>query len=224
MHGFLTSVHLSARRAFLLAPLLLAHCNGAAIAHDGPASSDATAPDALLQDHWNNADTVARIAMGGWGAVVFQGHGLEASSVPNSSFDVHAGLLAGVATDAGARPVWFATWARRADDPIYGPPDAGITPAVLTQLTEGAYEKVAHDFGGVVARVGAVWQLALAEQPGVLLHADDGTHPSPAGTLLTACVMLLTLTGQNPRLPEPPPLGVPSATASALCALAERVR
>ena len=89
---------------------------------------------------------------------------------------------------------------------------------------EQGYQNAATRYGGVVARVGAAWQLALTEMPTVVLHQDDGSHPTGAGTLLTACVMLQTLTGLTPRVPTPPPLNVPADTANALCALAARVR
>jgi hypothetical protein len=33
----------------------------------------------------------------------------------------------------------------------------------------------------------------------VVLHADDGSHPTPRGTFLAACVMYATLTGRTPQ-------------------------
>lgn len=180
-----------------------------------------TVGGATLQDHWNDTSMVSRITTGGFARVVLQGQSVEPLSQP-SVFQRYATLLAGAVRDGGAQPVWYATWARRAGDPIYSNP--GLTPDTMTRGLEAAYQQAARDGGGVVARVGAAWQLALAEQPEVVLYADDGSHPSPAGTLLAACVMLQALTGLAPVVPEPPPLGVPSATARSLCALAARVR
>ncbi|MBI5515218.1 MAG: hypothetical protein HY909_15685 [Deltaproteobacteria bacterium] len=169
---------------------------------------------AFLTNHLLTTGARDRIAGGGFGAVVLQGQSAETLTDP-SSFAVAAGQLAGAARDGGARTVWFATWALRwpALDRV----------AVVTRDIERAYQDAARANGGVVARVGAAWHLALTEQPGVALHADDGSHPSPAGTLLAACVLLQALTGQTPRVPDPPPLGLSRATASALCALAPRV-
>jgi hypothetical protein len=172
---------------------------------------------ARLSDHWSSGDVRARIASGEFGAVVLQGQSLEPLSTIDD-FDYHAYLFAGALAAAGTRGVWFATWARRDAHAPYG------SPAQMTRALETRYELAAKHNGDAVARVGAAWQLALAELPGVALHADDGSHPSAAGTLLSSCVILQALTGQTPRMPDPPPLGIERDTANALCGIAPRVR
>jgi hypothetical protein len=172
---------------------------------------------ARLSDHWASADVRPRIASGNLDAVVLQGQSLEPLSTIDD-FDYHAYLFSGALVATATRAVWFATWARRDADAIYG------SPAQMTRAIETRYEMAAKHNGDAVARVGAAWQLALAELPGVALHADDGSHPSAAGTLLSSCVILQALTGQTPRLPDPPPLGIERDTASALCGIAPRVR
>ena len=154
--------------------------------------------------------------------MVLQGQSLEAIQTP-VSFDNYGTRLGNAAHAAGAEVVWYATWARREGDPFYLGKDGVTTPAEMTAVIDSRYQNVAAEAGGVVARVGAAWQLALAELPGVALHAEDGSHPTAEGTLLAGCVMLQALTGQTPVVPEPPPLGIPTATAAALCALAPRV-
>jgi hypothetical protein len=171
---------------------------------------------ATLYDHWVSTGARERIEAGGLDTVVMQGQSLEALG-GKSGFEPTAAMFSGAIRDAGADGVWFATWARRAGDPSFPDPDR------MTREIEYAYRRAADLDGDGLARVGLAWQIALAEIPGVVLHDADGSHPSPAGTLLAACVILQAITGQTPRVPDPPPLGVPPETASALCAIASRV-
>lgn len=174
---------------------------------------------ATLIGLWSGTDAPDRVAHGGFAALVLQGQSAE-TFVDPSGFAAGAMLFGDAARDAGALPVWFATWALGAEDPTSTSLGA---PSDTTRRIEDAYATAASTNGGVVARVGAAWQLAAVEVPGVALHGGDGLHPTPAGTLLAACVILETLTGQTPRVPDPPPLGIARETAEALCALASRV-
>ncbi|MCC6995542.1 MAG: hypothetical protein IT370_13110 [Deltaproteobacteria bacterium] len=184
---------------------------GAATPGGGVEVDSVTVGGATLADHWNSTGARERIASGGFDAVVLQGQSMEPVSSA-ASFDQHAALFAGALRDAGARGVWYATWARR---------DVEAEPGALTRALELRYRMAAAHNGDVVARVGAAWQIALLELPGVELYDPDRSHPSPAGSLLAGCVILQALTGKTPRLPDPPPLGVPAGVAARLCAIAE---
>ena len=175
---------------------------------------------ATLANHWDGTGARERIAMGGLDVVVLQGQSLEALDA--ESIVGQGRLFSDAVAAADARAVWFSTWAYRAGDPVFA--QTGLTPATMTQRIEQGYALAAAPNGDLVARVGAAWLLALAELPEVVLHADDGSHPAPAGTLLAACVILQAVTGVTPVVPDPPPLDVPLETARALCALAPRVR
>ncbi len=180
-----------------------------------------TEGSATLQSLWASGAAPSRIATGSFDRVVLQGNSLEAFGF-GTYFYPYAKRFGDAVRDAGARPVWYATWARRAGDSMYA---AGLTtPDAMTRSIDHAYRKAADVSGGDVARVGIAWQLALAEMPGVALHAGDNSHPSPAGTLLTACTIFHTLTGREPVLPDPVPLGIDRPTATRLCAFAPRVR
>jgi len=162
----------------------------------------------------SHTDVPGRLASGHFDAVVLQGQSAETLTDP-FGFQTAASWLAGAARDAGTRPVWFATWSIHSD--------LGIGALEASRRIEAQYQLAARDNGGVVARVGAAWQIALAELPSVELYGGDLSHPTPAGTLLSACVIFQALTGQPPRVPDPAPLGIDQATAVALCALAPRV-
>lgn len=179
-----------------------------------------TVGSATLLSLWAGSAAQDRIAHGGFGAVVLQGQSAE-TIVDPTGFASGAILLAGAARDAGARPVWYSTWATGPSDP--GDASLGATND-LTRRIEHQYELAASVNGGVVARVGAAWQLAQVEMPAVQLLGGDNLHPTPAGTLLAACVLHQALTGRTPRVPDPAPLGLATDTARALCAFAARVQ
>ena len=71
------------------------------------------------------------------------------------------------------------------------------------------------------APVGDAWERSLAERPAIVLHDADGSHPSPAGTYLAACVFYAVLTGRRLDGVDGAPLGVDPADAAALRTLAE---
>jgi hypothetical protein len=47
--------------------------------------------------------------------------------------------------------------------------------------------------------VGIAWQQALAADFKFSLYAPDGSHPSPEGSYLAACVFYATLLGKSPE-------------------------
>lgn len=153
-----------------------------------------------------------RIDMGGFDAIVLQGQSMEATSL-TFALEMFPEAL------ADTNNVWFATWARHGD--FFADPDAG--PASMNASNERGYQAAADLTGGVVARVGAAWELARMELPEVRLHQDDLSHPRPEGSLIAACVIHQTLTGRVSVLPESTPYGLDRELAEQLCALATRV-
>ncbi len=165
----------------------------------------------------------ARLAQGGLDRVVLQGQSLEAvPSLTESNFALAARPFSDLLRSAGVPGVWYATWARREGDGVYATIRGG--PEEMASVIDRTYQMAAEVNGDKTARVGIAWQLALAELPGVVLHHSDGSHPSPAGTLLAACVIFEALTGREATMPDPPPLGVAPDLAHALCAIVPRAR
>jgi hypothetical protein len=179
---------------------------------------------ASFWEHWNETGAVARLEAGGYDVAVLQGQSLEPMGTGIFAFDQAAEGLGDLVDAQGARAVWFATWPRRAGHEYYQTEFGIHTPAEMNDVLERAYRDAAHRCDeGFTARVGAAFLLASAELPEVELYANDGSHPSPAGSLLAACVVTQGITGLAPRVPEPSPLGLDGGTARALCALAPRV-
>ncbi|MEM9190527.1 MAG: hypothetical protein AAGF12_15185 [Myxococcota bacterium] len=180
-----------------------------------------TPRNAKLEDHLASDGLVDRLMNEDFDAVVFQGHPLEPVLDPGG-FQSAAEELGAVARSAGNQPLWLATPARSADDPIYF--SIGGDPASMTRQVEALYRRISQEPSDLTARVGAAWELARQELATVDLYAIDGRTPSPEGTLLNACVLFHTLTGNVPEVPSPAPLGVDSIVADLLCALAPRVQ
>ena len=138
-----------------------------------------------LQKHWQDGPAPKMIAEGKWDYVVLQ----EQSQLPIVKPELmhkYVRLFDAEIRKVGAKTVLFMTWARR------------NLPQQQAGLTK-AYCDVGGEIGAAVAPVGAAWETALAERPGLDLYHDDNSHPKPAGTYLAACVFYATLTGQSPE-------------------------
>lgn len=141
---------------------------------------------------WEGHDAdpqAATLIAQGWDDVVLQDQSEQAWSVDGiKPALVH---LAEAITASGARPVLYMTWARA--------PRRGAEARELAQMMALAryYERHGEVTGAVVAPVGRAWERALRD-PAMTLHDPDGSHPSPVGTYLAACVLYATLTGESP--------------------------
>ena len=96
-----------------------------------------------------------------------------------------AARVAEMVADIGAQMVLYMTWAKEAFP--------AQTPALANAYVEAGLR---HD--AEVAPVGLAWARVRAERPDIVLFHPDGSHPSPAGTYLNACVFYAQLTGESP--------------------------
>lgn len=137
-----------------------------------------------LERHWNGKDARAAIGEGGWDYVVIQ----EQSQMPAFRPPVtlkYAAMFAKEIRDVGAVPIFYMTWAR------------GNKPEMQVPLTR-TYAQAALDANALVAPAGLAWERALAENPKLVLHAKDHSHPTIEGTYLTACVFYATILRRDP--------------------------
>jgi hypothetical protein len=156
-----------------------------------------TVGGASFRTHWEGGTAVPRVQMGPWDAVVLQGQSVE--PVLNfNEFRLYAQRFTTLIAESRTRSVFFATWARRAGDTLYAQPWSGGTPDVFAMRLDTAYTQVAMPAGSTVARVGLAWQRALRAAPTINLYDSDGSHPSPAGSWLAACVLYRAITGNAP--------------------------
>jgi hypothetical protein len=143
-----------------------------------------SAGGASLRTHWNAGAAAAAIRDGGYDRVVLQ----EQSTLPvKNAGRMHENvrLFDGAIRAAGAETVLYLTWARQAS------PDA-------QRAITAAYADIGTELGATVVPVGVAWQRYLGQPDGVGLYDKDGSHPSPAGSYLAACVFLAVLFGENP--------------------------
>jgi hypothetical protein len=137
-----------------------------------------------LEWHWEEGDARAAIARGGWDYVVLQEYSTRPiGDVP--AMHKYARLFDGEIKNAGAKTVFFMTWAR-----FHQPENQ----RAITR----EYDAIAKDLNALVARVGPAWERVLEQRPDLKLHMEDRSHPTPAGTYLAACVFYATITGDSP--------------------------
>ncbi|HEX8234337.1 MAG TPA: DUF4886 domain-containing protein [Abditibacteriaceae bacterium] len=150
---------------------------------------------ASLRQHWNAGNATETIRQRKWDYVVLQ----EQSTLPMKNatrFHENVRLFHQVIQQCKAETVLYLTWARQ---------NAPETQENLSAATYG----IAAELSTLVAPVGCAWQTALQQDAFVALHDKDGSHPSPLGSYLAACVFYATLSGHDPTgLPIPQALNI----------------
>jgi hypothetical protein len=149
-----------------------------------------------LDDHAGSPDTRPLLASKPWDLVVLQ----EQSQIPSveesrqDSMYPAARQLVTEIREAGARPLFFVTWAHRDGWPENGMPDyAGMQAAI-----DAGYLTIAAEEHAPLAPVGFAWSSLAGPGPDPALWQSDGSHPTTLGTYLAACVFYATIFGQNP--------------------------
>lgn len=129
---------------------------------------------ASLKRHWNAGKVQAALASASWDYVVLQ----EQSTLPwksPSRYQESVRLFDAAIRAHGAKTVLYLTWSRRESPEKQG----AITRTV---------ETIAAEVDAIVVPVGPAWHVAMRKDPGIALYVEDGSHPSPAGSYLAACV------------------------------------
>ena len=158
-----------------------------------------------------------------WDVVVLQ----EQSLFPilnRESMTKYARILHEEISKRGAKTVFYLTWARQdipqmqdGADPATSPDYAramfqliGLSKATnfealckqhkagLAGGLNGAYFDIANELKATVAPVGVAWKKALIDDPSLVLHQPDKSHPNPTGSYLAACVFYATLFDKSP--------------------------
>ncbi|MEL7248800.1 MAG: DUF4886 domain-containing protein [Bacteroidota bacterium] len=140
-----------------------------------------------LGQHWRGErelNTQALIRSGEFDVVIIQDHSRRAVDHPDS-LQYYGNLLAELCRESGATPYVYMTWAREWD------------PYMQAPITE-QYKLLGERIDVEVIPVGLAWQRARTLRPSLSLFDPDGSHPSPTGTYLIACVVFGALTGESP--------------------------
>ena len=166
-------------------PRIVAALAGAASPPVAVLTKAIVAGGASLRRHWNGTAARDAIAHGGFDVVVLQ----EQSTLPIKNavrYHENVRLFDDAIRAAGARTALYLTWSRR------------DTPATRTQL-DAAVEAIASERRATLVPVGRAWHATLQRHPGIPLYMPDGSHPTPAGSYLAACVFARVLVGVTPR-------------------------
>ena len=148
-----------------------------------------------LAQHAASPDSLGAIRGSRWQFVVLQ----EQSEIPalaaawqTEMFPATETLVASIRS-AGATPILLETWAHRD-----GLPDQGLDDAAMQAAITQGYRSLGAALGVAVAPAGEAWQTVLRANPTIVLWQADGSHPSPAGTYLAACVLYARIFDASP--------------------------
>lgn len=142
-----------------------------------------------LQDLDKNQDVAQKIRDGKWKFVILQAQQISMSHKYSYSTDV-AVRLGKLATESGARVLYFAEWPRegiRETDYIYN-----------------IYKGIAKQVGAEVVPVGHAFDNATSKNPYLKLWAPDGNHSSPLGAQLAARTFYFWIIGESATPPTSP--------------------
>lgn len=143
---------------------------------------------AKWSEHWNaqrGLKSKEMIENGDYDIVVLQEYSLGAINDPDS-LRIYGKLFCDLVKKHKAKPYLYLTWARE-KVPQYQ--------EVINKL----YTEVGDANQAVVVPVGQAWALARELRSDIQLFTPDGSHPSPMGTFLTACVFVAALTNELPE-------------------------
>lgn len=150
-----------------------------------------------LFQHSTYAPTLAAIQSQPWDYVVLQEQSqLGALPLAVTTTELGAAALVEAIEENWecTYPVFYMTWGRQNGDAQ----NCASFPFMCTydgmqQGLRSNYIALAEQSDGYAAPVGAAWKVVRDTQPGINLYDTDGSHPSPAGTYLAACVFYCTL-------------------------------
>jgi hypothetical protein len=144
----------------------------------------------FLDERLQDAPTMALLRSQAWSFVILQAQKYSTTGQFTYSTS-EAQQLIRISREQLAVPVMFPEWPRRNVDE--------------TLQIYDLHASIAQVEAACVAPIGQAWDLALARDATLQLHAPDGNHAAPAGTFLAALVLYTTITGLSPlNLPPLP--------------------
>jgi hypothetical protein len=157
----------------------------------------ATRAGATLKWHLENGSALKQLQAGGWNYVILQeqsllgGRFVDGKAVvgdPKEFFDSTREWARRI-RQVDAIPILYMRWAHRSPVEMI---------KVQKQLAD-AYDTIGRELRVTVAPVGLGWGETARRLRTLELHIFDASHPTPAGSYLSALVMYSTLTRRNPR-------------------------
>ncbi|MFT4677970.1 MAG: hypothetical protein ACI84C_001049 [Flavobacteriales bacterium] len=159
-----------------------------------------------LESHTENATTQELLQNGSWDYVILQEQSqMPAFPINQVEADVYPYAQALVDTARAnndcVMPIFYMTWGRMDGDinNCESYPPVCTYEGMQDLLTE-RYQAMAEMNDCWVSPVGAAWKQVRAEtNDEIQLYANDGSHPSPSGTYLAACVFYAMMWNESPE-------------------------
>ncbi|MFM7682832.1 MAG: PKD domain-containing protein [Bacteroidota bacterium] len=153
-----------------------------------------------FQSHVNDPITFQKINSKPWDYVVLQGQSQEPSfpygQVNTSTLPYAVQLADSVYSNAPcSQAMYFMTWGRQVGDPQW---DSINTFDKMNLRLRNAYLRIADSANASVSPSGPAWKYVIDNHPTINLFSPDGSHPSYAGTYLSACVFYGSIFHKSP--------------------------
>lgn len=180
---------------------------------------DSNAPGGYtFQNHSTNATTIQKIKSQKWNFVVLQAQSQEPSFPPTqvqSQTMPYAHFLDSLVrdNDSCTETIFYMTWGRKYGDQsnCAGYPPLCTFKGMQARLRD-SYLQMANDNHAIVAPAGMAWQKSWETDSLINLWSSDNSHPSMAGTYLTACVFYAAIFRKSPIGISYSPLGNQATT------------
>ena len=157
---------------------------------------EALTPGGLqLKAHLANGEAARMIARGAWTHVVLQEQSQTASFPEDqvrATTDPAVEGFRKLCATAKARPLLFWHWAKTGGDKDNFP---GDTYEAQRDRLGATFARLAREQGITLVPAGKAWDQVHRDHPDLDLYGPDGSHPSPAGSYLAACVCFAVIHG-----------------------------
>lgn len=153
--------------------------------------------------HSQNSSVISKLQEGRWDFVVLQGQSQEVAFPDFQFYDEvypYARELDSLAKafNPDAKVLFYMTWGYRYGDQVncqYYPPFC--TFESMSWRLRNNYSLMANDFSSWVSPVGAAWSYSIENNPDIVLHSSDNSHPSIQGSYLAACCFYIMMSGNK---------------------------
>jgi hypothetical protein len=169
----------------------------AAGGQDRPVTRSIVRDGFSLEDHWNTGQAQKAIADGRWDYVVLQ-QGPSALPESRQLLVDYARRFGDAIRSTGAKPALYMVWPSTARSFDFAD-------------VSSSYQAAARAVNGTLLPVGDAWRKVLREHRHIKLYAEDGLHPTRAGSYLAALVIYREL--YQPATLALPALGIAEADA-----------
>ncbi|MCX6158620.1 MAG: T9SS type A sorting domain-containing protein [Ignavibacteriae bacterium] len=170
-----------------------------------------------FEQHLTDAETQLKISKGNWNFVVLQ----EQSQMPVIDFYRYystypsARKLDSIIKSYNSNTMFFMTWGRRYGgiqciDTSCSPPFGNFSH--MQDSLSSAYLRIANELSAQVCQAGNVWKQSVNTDSSTVLWDTDFSHPSPAGSYLTACAFYTKIFNSS-CIGSDYTAGLPSSTA-----------